>query len=109
MTDPELWRAVAEARSPETWAAVVAGVLYVYRKSDQASRFICSVEAGMSGLIGYAVGPDSAAWAGVNEALGTLLMTSMGYLALDVVASIVADRSTIRELILRLVGGKKDG
>lgn len=108
MTDPELWRAVAEARSPETWAAVVAGVLYVYRKSS-GSRFVRVLEAGMSGLIGYAVGPDSATWAGVNEALATLLMTSMGYLGLDVVSSIVADRSTIRELVLRLMGGKKDG
>lgn len=100
---------LAEARSPEVWTATLAGMLYVFRKSEQKTQKLKFVDAGMAGLIGFSVGPAAAHWADVNEALGVVLVTSLGYLVLDVLTAIVADGSTLREVILRIIGGKRDG
>lgn len=107
--DPNNWRALAGARSPEAWIALIAGVLYVYRKSQHPSRLTRMIEAGISGMIGYSVGPDAAAWAGVNDVIAVLLLSSIGYLGLDVLTSIIADRAVIREILIRRLGGGKDG
>lgn len=107
--DPNLWRLIAGARSPEVWIALMAGALYVYRKSPHPSRTSRVIEAGISGMIGYSIGPDAAVWAGVNDALAVILLSSLGYLGLDVLTSIVADRATLREIIIRRLGGGKNG
>ncbi|MGA0615962.1 hypothetical protein [Paracoccus sp. KR1-242] len=107
--DPNLWRSIAGARSPEVWIALFAGVLYVYRKSPHQSRVSRVIEAGISGMIGYSIGPDAAAWAGANEAFAVILLSSLGYLGLDVLTSVVADRAVLREIIIRRLGGGKNG
>ncbi|WP_294932337.1 hypothetical protein [uncultured Paracoccus sp.] len=106
--DPNLWRAIAGARSPEVWIALFAGTLYVYRKSPHPSRLTRGAEAGISGMIGYSVGPDAAAWAGVNEAFAVITLSSLGYLLLDVATSIVADRAVLRDILIRRLGGGKN-
>lgn len=107
--DPNLWRTVAGARSPEVWIALITGALYVYRKSAHPSRITRVIEAGISGMVGYSVGPAAATWAGVNDALAVLLLSSIGYLGLDIITSIVADRAMIREILIRRLGGGKNG
>lgn len=99
---------VASSRSPEEWMALLAGALYVFRKSQTLGigRFI---ECGISGLLGFAVGPDAAEWAGLNHALGTLLITTLGYLALDATRSLVADRAFFKDILLRFLGGRHNG
>ena len=67
------------------------------------------IEAGISGMIGYSVGPGAAAWAGINDVIAVLLLSSIGYLGLDVLTSIIADRAVIREILIRRLGGGKDG
>lgn len=98
---------VAATRSPEEWMALFAGVLYVFRKSQTpgVGRFI---ECFISGLLGFAVGPDASVWAGINHALGTLLITTLGYLVLDAASSLVADRGFFKDILLRYLGGKRD-
>lgn len=105
MEDPNLWRSIAGARSPEVWIALAAGVLYVYRKSPHPSRLSRMLEAGISGMIGYSVGPDAALWAGVNDALAVILISSLGYLGLDVLSSVASDRAALREIIIKRLGG----
>ena len=85
--------------------ALIAGTLYVYRKSP-SSRMSRVIEAGISGMLGYSVGPDAAGWAGINEAVAVLLISSLGYLILDVLTSIVADRAVLRDIIIKRLGGK---
>lgn len=103
--NPDLWQTVANARSPEVWMALIAGTLYVYRKSA-SSRTSRVIEAGISGMLGYSVGPDAGNWAGINEAVAVLLISSLGYLILDVLTSIVADRAVLRDIIIKRLGGK---
>ena len=107
--DPNIWRAIASARSPEVWIALIGGVFYVYQKSQHPSRFQRVIEAGISGALAYSFGPDAAAWSGTSEPLAAILISSMGYLTLDVLASIVADRAVIREILIKRLGGGKNG
>lgn len=101
--------AMIASRSPEVWMALFAGAIYVFRKSASPSLIMKLSEATISGLLGFSVGPDSAEWSGANVALSTLLITTLGYLILDVLTSIVADRAVFRELIIRYLGGKTNG
>lgn len=105
----DLWQTVINARSPEVWIAIGAGILYVYRKSPHPSRASRMIEAGISGMLGYSTGPAAAAWANVNDALAVVLITSLGYLALDVLTSVVADRAVLRDIIIKRLGGGKNG
>lgn len=104
--DPNIWRALAGARSPEVWGALIAGVLYVYRKSEHPSRFSRAVEAGISCLLAYSLGPDAAEWTGVHEAIVVILVASSGYLFLDVITSLISDRAVIKDILIRRLGGK---
>lgn len=107
MPDPELWwQAAARARSPEVWAGIAAGMIYVYNKSPLPSRTSSAAEAAVSGLLAYAAGEWVAAWAGVNEAMAVILLASLGYAVLDVARSIVADREILKEIIIKRLGGK---
>lgn len=108
--DPNLWKVVFSHRSPEVWAAIVGGMLYVYRKSGGPTSVARSIEAGVSGLLGYSLGQDMATWSGVNSpAIATFVITSVGYLMLDVIRSLVADRAAMKEwlkgIVLKLLGG----
>lgn len=107
--NPDLWQTIANARSPEVWIALIAGTVYVYQKSPRPSRVARMVEAGISGMLGYSVGPEAAQWAGVNDALAVVLISSLGYLFLDVLTSVVADRAFLRDFIIKRLGGGKNG
>lgn len=106
--DPNMWERIASGRTPEVWIALVAGTLYVYRKSENTSKFTRVIEAGISGMLGYSVGPDAASWAGINDAIAVVMISSLGYLMLDVLTSVVADRAVIRDIIVRRLGGGKN-
>lgn len=92
-------------RPPEFWAGLVAAALYVFRKSESKSLWARVSEAGISGGLGFSLAPSAAQWAGGSEAIAAVLLTALGYLGLDVLTSIVADRAVIREVIVRRLGG----
>lgn len=104
--EPEFWWQTANgARSPEVWAGIAAGCIYVYSKSPLAHVSSRLAEASVSALLAYSAGPWCAAWAGVSEPVAVILLSSVGYLALDVARSIVADRKILAEIITRRLGG----
>lgn len=92
-------------RPPEFWVGLVAAALYVFRKSESKSIWMRGIEAGISGGLGFALAPSAAQWAGGSEAIAAVLITSLGYLGLDVLTSLVADRAVIRDIIVRRLGG----
>lgn len=100
---------IIASRSPEVWMALFAGAIYVFRKSASQRLSMKFLEATISGLLGFSVGPDMATWSGANDALSTLLITTLGYLALDALSSIVADRAVFKEMLIRYLGGKTNG
>ena len=103
--DPNFWRTLFAHRPPEVWIAIGAGAAYVFQKSAQRTMAGRVIEAGISGGLGYAVGPDAAAWAGINPALSAILVSALGYLTLDVLTSLVAERQVVRDIIMRMLGG----
>lgn len=101
--------AILAARSPEVWVALFACALYVYRKSENPVRWVRVVEAGISAMLGFSVGPDAAAWAGINDVIAAALVGSLGYLVLDFMTSILRDREALKELLRLWLGAKRDG
>ncbi|MBM3604282.1 MAG: hypothetical protein FJX25_05870 [Alphaproteobacteria bacterium] len=107
MPDPDLWwQAAAHARSPEVWAGIAAGMIYVYNKSPLPARASRAAEATVSGLLAYSAGEWAAAWAGVHEAIAVILLASLGYAILDVARSLIADREILKDIIVKRLGGK---
>lgn len=88
-------------RSVEFWVGLIAAVLYVFQRSQSKSILTRAVEAGISGGIGFAVAPAAAAWTGNVEAIAAVVVTALGYLGLDILTSIVADRAAIRQLLIQ--------
>lgn len=96
-------------RPPEFWVGVGAAALYVFRKSETKHFGLRITEAGVSGGLGFSLAPSAAQWAGGSETIAAVLITALGYLGLDVLTSIVADRAVIREIIMRRLGGGNGG
>lgn len=94
-------------RPLEVWAALLGGCLYVWRKSETLSTPARIIEAGISGLIGYSLGPDASQWAGISPEISAFLLTAVGYTVLDGARALAADRVVLRDMILRLLGGSK--
>lgn len=110
MPEPDLWWIAAyHARSPEVWAGIAAGMIYVYGKSPLAGRAARATEAAVSGLLAYSTGPWVANWASVSEPVAVIVLSSVGYLILDLARSIVADRQIFKDIIIRRLGGGGGG
>lgn len=108
--DPNMWlRAITGARSPEVWAGIAAGVLYVYQKSPQPTTSARIVEALVSALLAYSTSEAVSVWVGFHQGIVAALIASLGYLILDVGRSVVADREMLKEIIVKRLGGRKDG
>lgn len=104
--DPNVWRCLLNSRSPEVWVALVAGVAYVYRKGSGLPVYTRITEALISGMIAFSLGPTVAVWFDINEALGVVLLSSLGYLVLDVTASVISDRELIKSVIIKRLRGE---
>lgn len=93
-------------RPPEFWAGLIAATMFVFNKSEGRRLMKRTTEAGVSGGIGYAAAPWVAERAGGSETIAVIVVTSVGYLLLEVITSIVADRAFIKDLIKQRLGGK---
>lgn len=109
MSDPHLWWEVAaKARDPEVWAGIAAGMIYVFLKSPLPTIHGRASEAIVSGLLAYSTGSWAADFTGVSEPVAVILLASVGYLALDLARSIVADRQILKDIIVKRLGGGRN-
>ncbi len=104
--DPNLWRTIVGARAPEVWAGIMAGMIYVYVKSPHPTWTMRVFEAIISGLIAYATSDWAAERVGVPLPVAAALLAACGYLILDVVRSLIADRQILKDIIVKRLGGK---
>lgn len=104
--DPNLWREIAGARAPEVWAGIAAGMLYVYLKSPHPAWHTRTIEAVISGLIAYSCSDWASERVGVPLPVAAGLLAACGYVILDVVRSIIADRQILKDIIVKRIGGK---
>lgn len=92
----------------EYWIALCAAMLFVIMQHKEKPFWARVAIAGVSGGIGYAVGPEIAAsisWLG--EAGAVIMTVGLGYGILDTALAIVSDRRTVAEILRSRLGGGK--
>lgn len=96
-----------DERPPEFWIGLVAATMYVFRKSEAKGVVTRMLEAGVSGGLGFSLAASASTWTGGSETIAAVLITAVGYLGLDILTSLVADRQFIRDILVRRFGGKQ--
>lgn len=91
----------------EYWIALATGALIVIERHKGKPWYSRILLAGISAGIGSTVAPDLAEWTGRSETIALMFSTAFGYLVLDVLLSLIADREFLKDLIRARVGGGK--
>lgn len=97
--DPTLFLALLTARSPEAWLAIVGGSFYIWYKTGTKSRFGRALEAGISGLMSLALGPEIIQITGWPVAIVHFLIAVLGFAILDTLTSFFSDKEALAEII----------
>lgn len=93
--EPSTWVQLLAAKSPEAWISIITGAFYVWYRSGAVSRIGKAVEAGLSGLISVALGPDIVAVTGYPPVVVHFVVAVFGFLVLDVATSIFSDKTEL--------------
>ncbi|WP_010137608.1 hypothetical protein [Oceanicola sp. S124] len=96
-----------EGRPYEFWIALLTGMLIVFERHRDKPVFARAVIAAISGGIGFSMAPDLSEWLNRSETLAAMILTALGYLVIDVAASIIADRDFLKDFIKSRLGGGK--
>lgn len=92
------------SKSPEYWVALVSAAVYVFLNAkDRPLGFRVGMVAVSTGL-GYSVTPDVVAYFNVPEILALIGVITMGYFVLDVLTSLVSDRTLWIDMIKKKLG-----
>ena len=91
-TEPSIWAQILAAKSPEAWISIITGAFYVWYRSGTLSRIGKAVEAGISGLISIALGPDIVAVTGYPPVVVHFVVAVFGFLVLDISTSVFSDK-----------------
>lgn len=94
-TEPSIWAQILAAKTPEAWISIITGAFYVWYRSGAMSRVGKAVEAGISGLISVALGPDIVAVTGYPAVVVHFVVAVFGFLVLDVATSIFSDKTEL--------------
>lgn len=107
-----LWTELLLAKSPEAWLSIIGGSAYVFYRSGAMSHLAKAFEAGISGVISMALGPDIIAVTGYPPVLVYFTVSVFGFLVLDVASSIVSDKTELasiaKHFIRRRLGMRDD-
>lgn len=90
------------------WIALIVGILIVIERHKEKPRTARIGIAAISGGMGFSLSPEAAIWTGRSETLAAMIITAFGYLVIDVLTALVADREFLKEIIRRRLGGKND-
>ena len=94
-TEPSIWAQILAAKSPEAWISIITGAFYVWYRSGTLSRIGKAVEAGISGLISIALGPDIVAVTGYPPVVVHFVVAVFGFLVLDIFTSVFSDKTEL--------------
>lgn len=84
--------------------AILAAALYVFETNKDKTMFSRVVITVSSAGLGYSITPELSAHIGGMKILVGILVTALGFLALEVSGAIVRDREFIKEALLRKLG-----
>ena len=83
----------------EFWVAAISVSLYIYEKSAGKTFWARISFVIMSTSLGASLSPDLAEWSGRGETLSLVVIAAFGYILLDLITSLVADREWLKQLI----------
>lgn len=87
----------------DVWLAIFGGSLYVWYKSGAATKLGKAVEAGISCIMAVSLGPVLVEHSQYPSTLVHFSLAVVGFAVLDLVTSIVADRTELKEILLQWV------
>ncbi len=88
----------------EFWVALLTGVGIVIER-NKGRPFVGRVFIGaISAGIGYSQTPEVAEWTGRSETLVAMVLGGFGYMLLDIVAAVLADREFVKSIIRERLG-----
>lgn len=96
---PHSWLLLIISKSPESWLSIIGGSIYVWIKSGNIKRIGRAMEAGLSGLISVALGPDIIAATSYPASFVYFTVAVLGFLVLDMSMSIIADKEELKIII----------
>jgi len=88
----------------EFWLALCAGVLIVIERHREKPMLSRAAIAGASGCMGASLAPDFALWTGRSETIGVMLITALGYLAMDIGTAVISDTTLWKRLVEKRLG-----
>ena len=93
------WIQFLAAKTPEAWIAIIAGCTYIFYRSGSLTRLGRAFEAGISGLISVALGPDIITSTGYPPVVVHFTIAVLGFAALDLVTSVISDKKELGTMI----------
>jgi len=88
----------------EFWVAIAAGVGFVALRNKSEPLLTRTTIAAISGALGFSLTPDLSIYTGVPEIPIALLITAVGYIALEVLVAIVTDKDLMIAAIKSKLG-----
>lgn len=103
ISDPTILFVIMSARTPEVWLAILGGTAYVWYKSGTTSRLGRALEAGISGLMSVALGPEVIRASDWPPALVHFLIAVVGFAILDALTSFFSDKDALTAMFKEFV------
>ena len=88
----------------EFWVALMAAIAFVANRNKSEPFITRIVIAGISGGLGFSLSAEMSEWWGKSEILVVILLTALGYIALEVLVAIVADKDLMIDFIRKQIG-----
>lgn len=94
------------SRTIEYWLALAAAALYVFQRSSDKPLLNRLTLTAISAALGYSTAAEAATATGWPEIMVLILITSVGYLVLDFISALVADRRAFIDALRQFLGKK---
>ena len=91
----------------EYWIALIAAMLFVVMQHKEKPWYSRTAIAAVSGGVGFSQAPELASYLGRSELLTVMILTAFGYLLLDAIGALIADRDWLKTVIKTRLGGGK--
>lgn len=94
----------------EYWLVVLGMTLYVAtRDAEKQPIWKRTGKTLASAALGVGLSPDAGAWFGVSDSIAAVGIMAFGMIVLDVGTALIQDRTFIKEMIAKRLGGPTDG